>query len=123
MVTGAAWVAGTLLAVSACHARTARDVPAVLTHPTSESRAELQRIVSEALHRPSVTLADDALTADGTLVVARTVRRDAQGRPLQGRETGQPERFHLVRNGADCVLVHDTSGRRWTLKTATCAPR
>jgi hypothetical protein len=124
-MTSAAVVAGTLLALAGCHARTAGsgDVPAVLTDPTAESRAELQRVVSQALHRPSVTLADDALAADGTLVVERAMRRDAQGRPLQGRETGLPDRFRLVRNGSRCVLVHEGSGRRFTLKAATCAPR
>ncbi len=124
MTTSAVVVTGALLALAGCHARHAsRDLPAVLTAPTAESRAELQRVVGEALRRPSVTLADDALTADGTLVVDRAVRRDANGLPLQGRETGQPERFRLVRNGSRCVLVHEGSGRRFTLKAATCAPR
>jgi hypothetical protein len=121
---GVSVVAGTLLALAACHARaTPRDQPAVLTGPTAESRAELARVVSRALHRPSVTLADDALTADGTLVVERTVRRDAEGRPLTGRDTGRPEQFRLVRNGSRCVLVHERSGRRFTLKSASCRAR
>jgi outer membrane lipopolysaccharide assembly protein LptE/RlpB len=120
---GAGLLAGALLAVAGCHARAAGDVPAALTQPTAESRAELERVVGEALNRSSVTLAADALVADGVLVVDRAVRRDAQGRPLQGRETGRPERFRLVRNGADCVLVHEASGRRFRLKSATCSPR
>lgn len=122
-MTAAAVVAGALLALSGCHARAAGDVAAVLIQPTPGSRAELQRVVARALNREHVTLADDALTEDGTLVVERTVRRDAQGRPLQGMETtGRPERFRLVRNGADCVLVHEASGRRFTLESATCSP-
>jgi hypothetical protein len=112
------------LALAACHARAApRDVPAVITHPTAQSRAELARVVSRALDRETVTLADDALTADGTLTVERTRRRDARGLPLDGRETGRPERFRLVQSGARCVLVHERTGRRWTLRSATCSPR
>ncbi len=112
------------LALAACHGRAApRDVPAVITHPTAQSRAELARVVSRALDRETVTLADDALTADGTLIVERTRRRDAQGLPFDGRETGQPDRFRLVQNGARCVLVHERTGRRWTLRSATCSPR
>jgi hypothetical protein len=49
------------------------------------------------------------------------VRRDAQGRPLDGRDPGRPEQFRLVKAGADCVLVHENSARRWTLHEATCA--
>ncbi len=117
-------VAATLLALAGCHLHSsAPDLPAVLTHPTAESRAELQRVVSRALNRQTVTLADDALTADGTLIVERAIRRDAQGVRLQGRETERPEHFRLVRNGSRCVLVHEDSGRRFTLKAATCAPR
>jgi len=112
------------LALAACHARAApRDVPAVITHSTPQSRAELVRVVSRALDRETVTLADDALTADSTLIVERTRRRDAQGLPLDGRETGRPERFRLVQSGARCVLVHERSGRRWTLRSAVCSPR
>ncbi len=117
-------VFGTFLVVAGCHAHPApADVPAVLTHPTAESRAELQEVVARALDRATVTLADDALTADGTLIVERTMRRDVQGRPLQGAETrDRPEHFRLVQSGARCVLVHERTGRRFTLESATCAP-
>lgn len=112
------------VALAACLARPApRDVPAVLTNPTAESRAELARVVSRALDRAAVTLADDALTRDDTLLVDRAIRRDAQGVPLDGRATGRPERFRLVRSGVQCVLVHERTGRRWPLSAATCSPR
>jgi len=112
------------LALSACLGHTPpRDVPAVLTHPTAETRAELAQVVSQALGGAPVTLADDALTADSTLIVDRTTRRDAQGRPLQGRRTELPERFQLVKSASRCVLIHEGSEGRWTLTRATCAPR
>jgi hypothetical protein len=123
-VTSTAVVAGALLAVAACHPRPAsRDVPAVISSPTPQSRAELARVVSRALDGAPVTIADDALTREDTLIVERTVRRDAQGRPLTGRDTGRPEHFRLVRSGGRCVLVHERTGRRWTLESTTCSPR
>ncbi len=116
--------AGTLLALAACHPRSAPlDVPAVITNPTAESREELVRVVSRALDGAAVTIADDALTGESTLIVQRAVRRDAQGRPLTGRDTDRPEHFRLVRNGLRCVLVHERTGRRWTLESATCSPQ
>jgi len=112
------------LAAAACAAHSLpKDVPAVITRPTAESRAELVRVVSRALGGAPVTLADDALTGDGTLIVERAPHRDALGRPLSGRETGRPEHFRLVEDGSRCVLVHERTGQRFTLESATCSPR
>jgi hypothetical protein len=115
-------VAVTLASMACATVANRRDQPAVLTSPTPESRAELARIVGSALHGAPVTLADDALTRDGTLIVDRAVARTGDGVRLNGRETGRPEHFRLVRRGSRCVLVHERTGRRWTLEAATCAP-
>jgi hypothetical protein len=119
----AARVAGTM-ALAGCAQRSAQpDVPAVLTNPATESRAELVRVVSEAMNGAPVTIADDALTGDDALIVERAARRDAREMNLRGRETGRPEHFRLIKSGSQCVLVHTETGRRWTLTSATCAPR
>lgn len=99
------------------------DVPAVLTSPTAQSHAELVHVVSRAMNGASVTIADSALTSDDVLIVDRVPRRDARGLDLNGRETGRPEHFRLVKSGARCVLVHERTGRRWTLRSATCSRR
>ena len=112
------------LALGGCAPRTAQpDVPAVLTNPVRESRAELARVVSEAMNGAPVALADDALTADGTLIVERAASSAAKDMNLRGRETGRPEHFQLVKSGSRCVLVHAGTGRRWHLASATCSPR
>lgn len=98
-----------------------RDVPAVLTNPTPETRAALARAVSEALHGAPVTLADDALTRDPALVIERARRRTADGVPLTGRETMPPEQFRLVKDGPRCVLVHERTGKRSALAGAACS--
>jgi hypothetical protein len=67
-----------------------------------------------------VRLADDALTAESTLVIERASHRDARGLPIQGRELGLPERFHLVKSGGACVLVHERTGRRFPLERTEC---
>ena len=115
--------AAALLGLAACATATGRpDLPALLTNPTAESRAELVRAVSGALHGAPITLADDALTRDSTLIIERTAPRTADGVPLSGRETGRPEHFRLVKNGSRCMLVHERTGKRWTLTAATCSP-
>jgi len=72
--------------------------------------------------RGPVTLADDALVRDDKLIVQRAPHPDSEGRPLDGRETGRPEHFRLVRNDSRCVLVQESTGRRWTLTSADCSP-
>jgi len=121
--SGAALAVAALLAGTACATASGReDRPAVLTTPTAASRAELARTLSAALHGAPVTIAADALTRESTLIIERTPPRTASGVPLSGRETGRPEHFRLVKQGSRCVLVHERTGERWTLKAATCAP-
>lgn len=88
--------------------------------PDAQARDELGRAVSSVFNGAPVVLAADALTKESTLVVDRTPARDASGRPLSGRDVGKPQHFRLVATGARCTLVHDESGRRIALTTATC---
>jgi hypothetical protein len=81
------------------------------------------RVVSEAMNGAPVTVADDALTFEDTLIIERSASRDAKDMNLRGRDTGRPEHFRLVKSGSRCVLLHVETGRRWTLTSATCAPR
>ena len=106
-----------------CRTAPARpDLPAVLVDPNPRSRAELMRAMSAALDGVPVTLADDALTRESTVLLERGRHRDEGGRPAQGREMGKPERFFLVKSGADCVLVHERTGKRFTLLETACSP-
>jgi hypothetical protein len=112
------------LAATCATAPPAKGVPAVITNPTLESRIELVRVVTEALHGGPVSVAEDALVHDSTLILERGKARGPDGTPLQGRDPGRPERFLLVRTGAGCALVHEGSGRSFPLGSAvTCAPK
>ena len=96
--------------------------PAVVTDPTAQSRAELSRVVSEALGGAPVRLADDALTQASTLVIERIMPRDAAGFPLNGREVEKPQHFRLIKRASYCILIQESTGRRWLLSAATCGP-
>ena len=93
---------------------------AVITHPTAASRADLERAVSLALHGLHVRLADDALTRQDLLIVARAQARDSRGLPLNGREIERPQHFRLLRRRSQCVLLHVESGKARVLKHTTC---
>jgi len=112
-----------LVSLVACRTASARpDMAALVAEPGAESRAELAAAVGAALGGVPVRLSDDAFTRESTLVLERARQRDPSGLPAQGRERGVPERFRLVKNGADCVLIHERTGQRFTLRETTCAP-
>jgi hypothetical protein len=72
-----------------------------------------------------VTLDDDALTHDAILVIERAQRRDPRQLVAEGRDPGAAgvsERFHLVKAGEHCILVHDRTGRYFDLIGTICAP-
>ncbi len=120
---GTVILAAALLAAGCRTARSEpRDVPAVIVAPTDASRAALAAAVSAALQGAPVTLADDALTRSSTLTLERPRLRDPSGLPAAGRELGAPERFHLVRRGGACVLVHERTGQAVELESTTCSP-
>lgn len=122
-LTSAALVVAALVPAGCAQRKAPAEVPAVLTNPTEQSRAELSRVVGEAMNGVQVTIADAALTADDTLIIEPAARRDARDMNLGGRETRRPDHFRLVKSGSQCVLLHVESGRRWTLTSATCSPR
>lgn len=94
--------------------------PAVIVNPTAQSRAALAQALTDALG-VKVTIADDALTRESTLLLERAAHKDAEGRRIQGRDPGMPERFRLVASGGECVLVHERTGRTFTLVSTECA--
>ena len=116
-----ALLAAAAMAPLACGTPPARaDVPAIIAEPSAESRAELLRVVAEAVNGAPVTLADDALTRESTLIVERREPRDAQGRPLSGRLLDMPLRFHLVLRDGKCVLIRESDAQSWPLGDTRC---
>jgi hypothetical protein len=87
-------------------------VPAVIVHPTPQSRAALLQAVTDALGAQPL-LAEDALVRESVLIIER--------RHLEGREQSMPERFRLFKVADQCVLVHERTGRRSPLVETRCA--
>ncbi len=120
--TALSLVAAALLSACAAPPVVTRDIPALITGPTEESRAALRQAVSEAFNGIKVTLADDALTKSSLLTIERNPIRDVQGRRLMGRELGMPHKFRLIKNGSRCALVRLSDDRRWVLAGTRCVP-
>ena len=96
------------------------EKPAVIVNVDAESRADLIKALTAALNGASVSLAEDALSRKDTLIVERKPIKDARGNLIQGRELGVPDRFNLLINDGQCVLVHQNSGQRWRLENTEC---
>ena len=118
----AALLALVLVTLPACRAwpDAAAAAPAVISHPTAASRADLRLAVSRALGGAPARLADDALTHDSLMVVGRAPAHDVSGLPLNGRELGRPQHFRLLRRGSQCVLLHVETGDLLVLEHTTC---
>ena len=90
--------------------------------PSGPSRAELRTTVAAMLKVPSVTLADDALTADSLMIIEKVHPRDAAGISLSGRDFDKPEQFRPLKIGATYVLLQVRSTARRVLRQSHCAP-
>ena len=93
---------------------------ALIVNPTDESRAELKRAVSDMLAGAEVLLAGDALTDSSVLVIERNRIRGLNSPPLSGRDLGRPERFQLVTNGTECLLIREKDQSRHELLNTEC---
>ena len=119
-----AYVAGAMiLGATGCRTVSAQsDVPAVIVSPSAQSKAAVTQAVSKALGGVPLKIADDALTKTDLLIIEHEQPRDGEGRPLNGRERGRPEQFHLVKLGNQCTLIHARTDRRFPLPAVSCAP-
>jgi len=113
-------IVGLALAASACTSIAARETPALLANPSQETHAELVSTISSALNVTNVTIADDALTRESTLVIERTPARDSTGQRLTGRDYDKPEQFRLLLVGDDCKLLHVSTGKLYPLQRGRC---
>ena len=116
-----------LLLLAACRTANPSEPPAYIVRPTQESRLALAQAVGTALSDPRITVDDDALTGNGVLMIERSQRPDPKRLVIDGKDPGDPrgvaERFHLVKIGEHCVLIHDRTDRHFELIGTECAPR
>jgi hypothetical protein len=120
MTVGRAGVAiATLLSAVAC-STIAAEQPAVLINPGEQDRAELLRVLRDALNGAPLLLADDAFTRESLLTVEVRPRDSLDGLPATGRVLTMPEQFRLVLTGERCVIVRQSDGARFPL-AARCA--
>ncbi|HVF15853.1 MAG TPA: hypothetical protein VNA21_03050 [Steroidobacteraceae bacterium] len=112
------WISIALCACALPSAGT-EDAAAFVAAPSAATRAELQRSVNALLGK-NVMLADDALTQSSVLVIERSAVRDPTGRRVEARETQMPDRLRLIKRGADCVLINESTQQEAILRNVAC---
>lgn len=106
-----------LVMVAAC-----ASTPAVIINNSDQSRAALQRVVSEALSVEHVMLSPSALTNDNLLIIERAHHHAPSGILINGRETDYPDQFRLFLQDSVCVLQHVQTKREWVMAETRCIP-
>ncbi|MCW8195161.1 hypothetical protein F6455_10220 [Proteobacteria bacterium 005FR1] len=113
-----------LAAMTGCKNGTLQhEAPARLAEQSDAARAELEQIIAKAAGAYTVTLAEHPFADSSVLLVERRPQRDPQGHRLPGRDLGNPERFQLLVSGEDCILLQESTGKRWELREANCLPQ
>ena len=109
--------------VAACSSpEVSLDVAALRVNVDARSTAELRNVISSALDGVNVTIADDALTRESTLIIERGMSRSVDRGPELGRNLGRPNHFRLILDARQCFLVHEETGLRWMLGDTECMP-
>jgi len=94
--------------------------PARLVNPSAKVTAEIQDVVSQALHGVKVTVAPDILTTNSVVAIERPEFRSLAGDPVMGRRMDMPDHFSLSKSNKKCVLTHEQTGISYGLKYARC---
>ena len=109
------------LALAACSANpVSTDVAALRATADARSKLEIENVLSSALGGVDITIADDALTLESTLIMERGMHRSVDRAPALGRDLGRPNHFQLVLDARQCFLVHQETGLRWMLSQTEC---
>ncbi|WP_102798593.1 hypothetical protein [Bowmanella denitrificans] len=108
--------------LSACQGTAMQMVPAVITNPSAEVKAELQQVIQQAIGVAATPMLETALTDSHKLLLERQALRDTQGRLLNGRHNEPPLVFELYLSSGICQLVQVGSEQSFALKQAKCRP-
>ena len=110
-----------VVAITACTLADSRqDQPAVIFDSSAQSRASVQKVVSDALGMP-VALADDVFADTSQLIIERQRHRNLNQGVLLGTDLSlRTEQFLLVINDQDCVLIRLATKARWLLPDVKC---
>lgn len=107
-------------ALSACTLKAHEPVPAILPDNSSEARAEIIEIVSNALGGKKIAIAQDVFQESSRLLLGTKPVIAPNGVTVYGSDKSSTLVFELVKQGDDCLLKRLDTMHTWPLKTTLC---
>lgn len=115
-------LAGTILiaSLSACTLKAHDPVPAIFPDSSSEARAEIVEVVSNALGGKKVAIAQNVFQESSRLLLGTKPVIAPNGVTVYDSNKQSPLVFELVKQGDDCLLRRLDTKQTWPLKTKQC---
>ncbi len=105
-----------------CKTQPVKDsVAAVIPVHTTDSIAELRKIVDKAVHGTPVIIAKTAFNKSNKLILQRKKVIGPDGRPLQTRVDEEPIIFELFITGDTCFVKDLRTNETFQLQQAICS--
>ena len=98
-------------------------LPAIISSPSNESTAELQKVIASLLAHNKILLASDAFSQSSFLTLERTAHKSANGQLIMGRTTEKPWQLQLVKKADTCYIKEVVSEKVIPLKITQCQLR
>jgi len=95
-------------------------LPAIITSPSNETTAELQKVIASLLAQNKVLLASDAFSQSSFLTLERAAHKSADGQLIMGRTIEKPWQLQLIKLADTCYIKEVISEKLLPLKTSQC---
>ncbi|GAA0821445.1 hypothetical protein GCM10009111_28450 [Colwellia asteriadis] len=119
LLSSAVLVAG----LSACSSNAVEPVPAILPADSSEARAEIIDIVSNALGGKKVPIAQDVFQESSRLLLGPKPVTATNGVTVYDSNPAPVLVFELIKRGDNCLIRRLDTMETWPLTTQLCVKR
>lgn len=109
-----------LSVLSACSLQATESAPALLPDNSSEARAEIVAVVSNALAGKQVPIAKDVFQDSSRLLLIAAPVTSPNGVKVYDKAIKPALVFELMKQGDVCLLRRDDTAQEWPLKTKSC---
>ena len=117
------FVALSLSLLSACALQAHESFAALLPDNSSEARAEIVAVVSNALAGKKIPITQDVFQQSSRLLLTTPPVTSPQGVKVYSKEIKPALVFELRKKAGTCLLKRLDTGQEWLLKTRSCFKR
>lgn len=97
-----------------------QPIPALLEHPSAETRRILERAIGSLLNSQPVKLADNVFSQNSTVMIERNRATNNRINPLGAKDVKPANTFLLFIKDKKCYLRHEQIGSTQLLGNISC---